>query len=462
MRLWKMSTSYYSHEFRAAYFMRLLVAATSLLVLIVSIGAPGPATSAIAMVTATVLSIYGVVVCRNNWLLVVPFVFLAYCSYSISCAMYFGLVEWSPYLAFSDTRYAWEGASIMLAFTMGITILLPAKVPHFPNSRISSPLFNGAVVVACVIGNIVAAFNLVESSGARMAVTSSLYEYSIIFVIVGLYYASDNKWATAAIVLTVAFRTILDFATGNRITALEMLSVVFIMSMSHRIKKIKVIIIGTILYVALMTVGSLRGSEFSFEAVVQDLVETVFASCGAWDGAYSAYHSSLCTLATEQFYSFSERVLQFPAALLSFSISPVDLVRSPTELAAQAYWHMGGTYLPFFFHFYLGFPGVVVASCLLGVLLRKVAQLKPGMEMTPVFGPVIVWIGVTSFRWIQYGPTQLMRGAILVCVAAAIAYYFASGRGKRELRYRCDTSEADESVSKMEDHPNRVMRKGTS
>lgn len=431
MMLRGISPSFSSNGARSSFLIRLLVTGVSLLVLLVALGFPGSETSAIAMAAATALSVYGAVICRANWLLVIPFLFLAYCSYSILCAMYLGLVEQSPYLAFSGTRYAWEGASVMLAFTMGITLLLPTRVSRFPNAKITSPRFNGSIVAVCIIGIIVAAFNLADTTGARMRMTSSFYEYSIIFVIVGLYYASDNKWATAAIVLAVAFRTALDFITGNRVTSLEMLVVLFLMNVSYRVKASKLIIPGLILYVALMTVGSLRGSDFSLEVIAQDFADTFLSNCGAWDGAYSAYHTSLCVLATEQLYPHAERVAQLPAALLSCSVSPVDLVASPTELAGQVYWHMGGTYFPFFFHFYLGLPGVVAASCLLGMLLRRMARPRPGLETAPVLGLVTVWIGATSFRWIQYDLTQLIRGVMLTCIAAGISYiYVARGKSK--------------------------------
>ena len=296
-----------------------------------------------------------------------------------------------------------------------------------------------------------------------MKVTSSFYEYSIIFVIIGLYYASDNKWATTAIVIAVAFRTALDFATGNRIASLEMLVVLFLMGISYRVKVAKFIVPGLILYVALMTVGSLRGSEFSLEAIAVDFADTFLANYGSWDGAYSAYHTSLCTLATEQFYPLAERAPQFPAALLSYSISPVNLVATPTELARQVYWHMGGTYFPFFFHFYLGFPGVVIASCLLGALIRWIAQPKIGLEVAPILGPAIVWIGATSFRWIQYDYAQLMRGVLLVCIVAGIARLYVARRKKKPMSGQAYLSNADDgTMPGSQNYKHHAARKGAA
>ena len=74
----------------------------------------------------------------------------------------------------------------------------------------------------------------------------------------------------------------------------------------------------------LLGVGALRGGEFSLERIADYLSKT-FESGLAWDGAYSAYHTSLAVLATEGLRSSAERLSEFPTYLATVSVWPFDV-----------------------------------------------------------------------------------------------------------------------------------------
>lgn len=62
-----------------------------------------------------------------------------------------------------------------------------------------------------------------------MVVSSSLYEYSVAFLVVALYFTGGDKRYISAIIFVLLYRIYLDLSTGNRITSLEMVAMVFIM-----------------------------------------------------------------------------------------------------------------------------------------------------------------------------------------------------------------------------------------
>ena len=372
------------------FLARACVLGASLIVLCASIAFPSDATSTAAMVSSTALCAYLLVAARKNWLLAIPFAFMLYCVYSVLMVQYLGMLkEYSPYTLFCGTAYAWEGASIVLAFLTCIAMVLPLDVRPFPTMRIVSDRGNGTIVAACLV--VVVLFGaLAQSSSSgtgRMVVSSSLYEYSIAFLLVALYFTGGDKRYISAIIFVLLYRIYLDLSTGNRITSLEMVAMVFIMLISYRTRYRVAIPLCAAALLVLLGVGALRGGEFSLERIADYLSKT-FESGLAWDGAYSAYHTSLAVLATEGLRSSAERLSEFP------------------------------TYL----HYYLGMWGVVPFSVLVGCALRALALIPEREGALLAVGCIAaVWISATCFRWFQYEPTSLLRGVAIVFILSAIA-----------------------------------------
>lgn len=384
--------------------------------------APTNQSATVAIIAAFVVSAYLLVVSRKNWLLAIVFVFLTYCIYSILCAQYLDLVGDSPYNAFSGTPIAWRGALVMLVFMLCLAIVIPPDMPRFPTVPLCSPSPNWFVVAVCAAVVIFAGLTgLDEVEGVeRLKISSSLYEYSIILLIIGIYYTAFRKSGVVLMAAVLLFRTYLDFTSGNRVTSLEMVVAFFLMCVAWKARWRVLVPLGVTLFVILMGVGSLRGESFSLDLVL-DRLGRVFEKRGlAWDGAFSAYHTSLSILATEAHYSLAERISALPSYLLSISVIPFDLggLSNPTSVALTHYWHLGGTYLPFAFHFYLGLPGVIAGSLLLGLLLRRIAVAGGYFNsLSDVKKLTIVWIGAAMFRWTQYEATSLVRGAALMALA---------------------------------------------
>lgn len=414
---------------------RLLLLLMAVAVEILSLVVPTDQTATLAMSACVVLSAYLLFDSRGSWMLSIVYAFIAYSCYSILCAVYLGITSPTPYQMFANSPTAWMGASIMLAFVLclGFTTL-PAH-SNTIRRAVASDKPNALIVVICAA--LLLFFGLTglsDGGSARASINSTLYEYSIVFLIIGLYYAANDRYAIFLFILVIAFRTFIDFSTGNRVTALEMLTVFFLMRFAYRARWKYVLPVALCLFIALMSVGALRGGDFSITDIFAYLSETVRQDAFAWDGGYAAYHTSLCVLSYEGLIEPAARILAFPGYLLSISLNflSTNIMYDPVALARTEYWHMGGCYFPFHFHFYLGMFGVVAASLLVGLALRYLCGEKLWSEdASPVAQLVAIWIGATAFRWIQYSPIQLLRGVIVIAIAAAIARLFHDAFSQR-------------------------------
>lgn len=404
----------------------LLVAACVIEVL--SLAFPCNPLATLAMFACVILSGYLLFESRRNWILVIVYAFLAYSCYSVLCAVYLQIISSSPYQMFANSPIAWTGSSIMLAFIISLGFTTPASQSGVMKRAVASRERNLIIVILCAV--LLLYFGLTglsDSGSARAAINSTLYEYSIVFLIVGLYYAADDKFALSLFILLIAFRAYVDFSTGNRVTALEMVTVFFLMRLAYRARWKYVLPLAFVLFIALMSVGALRGGDFSISEVTSYLSETARQDAFAWDGGYAAYHTSLCVLSYERLLDPVTRLLAFPGYMLSISINFLssNIMHDPVALARTEYWHMGGCYFPFHFHFYLGMFGVIISSLLVGLALRYFSQGKIWSEgARSEITLVAIWVGATAFRWIQYSPIQLLRGVAVVAIVAIAARLF--------------------------------------
>ena len=344
------------------------------------------------------------------------------------CAQYLDAVGETPYNAFAGTTVAWRGATVMLVFMLGLVSVLPVAIAPFSRCSIRYKEPNYLLSIACALVVLFVGVFCIEWGEGRITITNTLYEYSVILLIVGLYYASDDKRLLLMYGAILLFRIYIDFSTGNRVTSLEMMTAVFLMRVSWRVSYRTMVPIALVLFVLLMMVGSLRGDSFSFKTVLAYFESLICDKKLAWDGAYSAYHSSLAMLASEMAFPYLERILAFPAYLLSLTVVPANMsgLANPTAIMQSMHWNMGGTYFPFYFHFYLGLAGVLITAVLLGMLLRFVAFPESSKRLSTSVGTLtIVWIAAAQFRWIQYEPTSLLRGAFLMSILSLAAQVMA-------------------------------------
>lgn len=412
--------SYGLYKFK--YFIRYIFCSIATVICIVSIFSPGELTSQVAMLTSTIMSFYLLISVRKNWLLFFILLFLSYCLYSITVAMYFDAVVDSPFMLFAHSAYAWLGAHIILLFVTVLGFLIPYDVKAFPSEPIQSATSNQLIALLFLLLVLLSGvLGMPAANGSRLLASSTIYEYSIIFFIIGLYISGGNRKVIALYYCATVFRIYIDFATGNRIVSIEMITALFIMRLAWRLSVVRLLPFAFIGFLVFMILGGARGSVFSIENALTYLKQSFFEEYGVWDGAYAAYHTSLAVLASETRYPFTERLMNFIPFLLSISIIPFNVggLTDVTRIANQYYWHAGGGYSPFYFHFYLGMFGVILFSIVVGIVLRHLTRFVTiELNNNILLSTTILWITSTCYRWIQYGPTQLFRGLLVAWLVA--------------------------------------------
>ena len=375
---------------------------------------------------AVILPVLLIVKARNNWPLLIIGAFIAYCTWSFVSVFYLGNDVQSEYMVYKDTYVAIIGLNIVTLFNSILLLMVPSKIGNYPTAgMLTGDYENPLIVVACLLMTVflgVTGFGE-QWRGARLTI-STWYEYSIILAMIAIWFSAGKKRWIAPIAAVIVFRIALDFWSGNRITGVEFASVGFFMLLSYRLRLKHVIPAAIVMMIAVLWVGELRAYATPVEALIGGL-QKYFSQGLAWNGAYSAYHTSLCFVDASLAMDVGARLNDFSSFITSIFLGGSVEHAMLSQVVYPSYWNMGGGYFPFHFYYYFGYVGVISASILLGTVLRLLANLNDRKKQ--YFGAHIVtvcWIVCTVFRWYQYYPFVLIRGTIITAVAYAIAYLF--------------------------------------
>ena len=362
---------------------------------------------------------------RNFLLFIVSFIIL-FSNYSI---VYSNFIMKFDDIMFTDVlseRTQFVSLNVLVLFNLLIFLFVRWKDvrPHVKeNIFINSENKDNMIILLLTIILIFVfffGFQLPEKEGAR-GTPSTIYEYSLIFFILYFYYSGSQKIVVYAGLLIVLLYSLQNFIFGGRIYGLQFLLVAYIMFWMHRVSMYKVLIGISVFFVLFSIIGVVRGALLSMDADIKSIFVSLFEKGFTLDTAYSAYYTS------ESFVYLDERVegvnlrlfVDFVKSIFVGSGSAPDSV-----LPAFSYdyvSHYGGGILPFYFYFYLGVWGVLLAAMLAAFYFNMILLIT---EDSNYFKKCLtVWIVSTTFRWYLYGPLPLLRGALLLAVTYYIFVY---------------------------------------
>lgn len=412
-------------ETRLSALVKVIILAFGLLSLVINLSANNASSAALAAAASILVSLYLLVSARANKGLLIVFGYLFLSVYSSCIVNYFGMEIFSPYQQWVGTPISFISINVLLLFLICIAVVFPLKTPGYPTRRLvqDDRSSNGVVVAICAVSFLLCGVFGVGSASAtsdRYGITP-IYEYSMVFLIVGLYFGGNRKDSVVVFTILSIIRIVIDFAIGSRVTSAAILSIWYLMVFAPRVKARHAVPLLAVVFIAMLTVGELRGSGFTISAVIDGIAD-YFQAGYAWDGAYAAYHTSESMVAYRELAISDPTVFDFGNYLVSLvtgvSGGHVELQREMSPL----FWNMGGGYLPFFFYYYSGYTGVAAASLLVGVLLRSFALCSENERDSDIGRFVFVWVCATSFRWLSYSVSPLVRGLLLVAVV-----FFALG-----------------------------------
>lgn len=427
---------------RLSFLVRVLIVFFGSLSLAANLYFDNKASSSVAAFSSIVLSIYLLALARKNRGLLIVFGYLLLTVYSSCAVNYFGMVPFTSYQQWAGTEVAFVSINIVLIFLLCISAVMPLEIDPYPSELLvqSDTPGNGVIVAICAVAFLLCGlFGIGPSyAGTDRQYVNPIYEYSIALLLIGLYFSGGNKRNIVLFAVISVVRVALDFSIGGRVTSIEILSIWYLMIFAARMKMRVLIPILVVAFIAMLTVGQLRGSSFQISALSKG-IEGFVDSAFTWDGAYAAYHTSESMVAYRDISVQGLDIPGFVSYLISLVVgNSAGYVGLQYEMEPY-FWNMGGGYLPFFFYYYLGYGGVVVLSIIISGLLRFLASLGRKEFVSDMTRFVFIWFSATCFRWLSYSASPLVRGLLLVTVVFLVLGILAKDKpvlfAKRSLKH---------------------------
>ena len=363
-----------------------------------------------------------VVATRNNVILFVISFIIAYANYSAGLANTF-----PPYSGY-DTVYANMpvsalGLSLTLLFTAALLLFIPAEINTVRDVRVFDrwklEKYSGVLVFAIAAVLIVVFFTC--SSGFTVgdsgrASNNSIFEYSYILFIFGFMIAGENRKLRLLMTSVAILYLSQVFWGSNRASGLAFALLLFVAFFAGKTTWIKLLPLLLLGFLAMMSMGYFRYGDDFFLFKLFDAVLKLGETGGVWDTASYAFHQSIAFLRLDEAIGPDDKSHFVMQWLLSCFIGTSSVPDSNLSIYCQSiYPGMGGGFLPLYAYFYLGLPGVFVASAYIAWLFKKISTL--GHIESDLMFCVALSASVTCCRWYLYSPSPLTTGIVFLTIA---------------------------------------------
>lgn len=349
---------------------------------------------------------------RKNWLLLIIFGFIFYSNISIVLANYFGYAN-NIFTSFSNDMRSVLGINLLFFTSVCLYCVLPNHIIKnntlsiYSTSKKSDLIFLLIIIVLIFI--FFNGFTKPSIAGGRGA-TSTLYEYSIVFFIIGYAYG-EEKYKKIIISLILFLYVIQDMIYGGRGSALQLILIFFIVICSNKIdykKAIPIIFIGMIIFTG---IGNYRASfDFSINQICKvfnSLLETGFVN----DTSYSAYYTSLTFLKVKEFVGVQTQLYLLFQFILYIFLGSKIVDSNLAVYTRQYYVHYYGGVLPLYMYFYLGILGIMFIVLYLKFWIKKMNESSK--KVSHLQRCLCIYISACVPRWYLYSPSSLFRGVLI-------------------------------------------------
>lgn len=365
------------------------------------------------------LSIYLVYKSSKNWMLFAIFGCIFWFNYSIGMALYLDNSIAGFYSSFINDDVMSLGINIILLFMILLVIIFPIEINKNTDENTFIQIYNKNDIIVCFIIMIlifilITGFAKPEISGER-GEPSALYEYSLIFFIIGYYFSGGKRRNIYILSLILIVFSIQNLVYGGRVVALQLITCFFIIIFSHKTKPIKMIPLILVGLIIFTSVGIFRANtKLSIDNIIS-VSKDIIHQKGTLDTAYSAYYSSLTFIKTKEYYDKNEIKQQFKKYVLSLMFgSGMIEGESIQQISGQFYIHYGGGILPIYLYYYIGFWGVLLTVVIVIFYIRIINNLNKFSNGW--LKCLSIYITCSVFRWYLYSPNGLIRGALLMSI----------------------------------------------
>lgn len=379
------------------------------------------------------LSVCLVCLAYKNILLFVMAIFMSYANYSALAANYFNIYQ-DFYTYYAGSDVAAIGTFAMLMFVAVLVFCFPRNVTSFGGINFFGRCrqLDYAAPLAFFIAVFLVFISFTQSSGfnngGERGTNSAIYEYSYILFIIGYFYSGQNKLCRRLLDCVALLFMLQAVLGGNRASVLATVLLLYTLYIANRFstsKQVLLIILGFLLF---QVSGYLR-EDIAF-ASTEELVSiftTMVNHAFIWDTAAAAYHQSLAFMYLLQYLSFDETLYYFQQWFLGMLVGGAQLADWTLPHIAQETFGLyergglGGGFLPLYFYFYFGIPGVLVVGIIAAYINRALNRLS---NTTSDLGcMLLIAVFITMPRWWLYYPTPLIRGLLLMLIVGGVVCF---------------------------------------
>lgn len=253
-----------------------------------------------------------------------------------------------------------------------------------------------------------------EVSSSYEVKISPLYEYSVIFFCLLIYFKPNDKYNILIFILFLFF-VIQDLFYGGRITSLQLM-ILYATSSLKQVISLRSILIAFPLGILLMTFVSIYRHNYSavgLGVVILNIINTGFAL----DTAYYAYWASMTHIFASYYDSFEvglNSLLPFILSIffgnsLATALLNVD-VNAAKLSYVSSYYHanQGGGMFFSWYYYWFGTIGMML------MVYLKFSFFNLSNRKSDICKLIFVVMVATSPRWYLYSPLVFFRGSFIL------------------------------------------------
>ena len=386
----------------------------------------------ILLVIISILQIYRT---KDVPQLLLLFSVIGYINVSTAVLDYFTMGIYSKYYQFA-LRHSESGLMYAKMFLLNTAVISIMITPRFLNeakiyandklqARKNNPLISYGLLFAALLIALTQ-FSGNAGIGGYVSNSNALYEYVVIFLIMGMYFAGERKELKLLYVIIGILYVIKGLLGGDRSSAFMAILVYVIYFFSHKMKIGRILTYSFAGILVANIVGVLRNSLHTLNELAQVLVKRSLLFFFS-DTVSASFYAGITVVEYGLLGNSSFSLLMKWIKSLFFGASTeTNIVR----LASRINVNGGGGLYPSYFGFFGGYFGVIIGAIILGFIIR--IMFVGDSDWKRVSKIVII---AMVFRWYLYTPVSLFRTILINFNIIFLVCYMADKAINRNNSY---------------------------
>lgn len=369
----------------------------------------------------TIIALIGLIRFRKSPFIAPVFLALAYVTYSITIGRYL-FPEIAPNInGVIGLDFDFLGLFIVFLFVSIFSISLNKSLNTPINiSPINHSSVNNVISVVSIIIALIMQFSFMTAVESGRGEYSPIYEYSIVFCVISLFYSLHFPNLKRIILVILVAMILRDFSLGHRATAIQITMLIYALVLTKYYSFKKLISLFCIGIVVFNLIAAYRASfSFSVNMIFDNLYFLFTEQYFAADTAYFAWVASLTFLSVQDVTPFAEIIKNLINFVLSM-IVPGTVGSNLYTITKEYYQHANGGILPLYMFYYFDYVAIPITSLVVAAYFNLLSATNNVSFKHLVF----IFVFVTTPRWLIYAPTALFRGVALfaICVLAMFCF----------------------------------------